>query len=156
MKYQDHLDGAALAQYAAALNTRAREARAGGRLSVAALRDRILASGGMCEWCGAGLVRANFELDHIVSLRQGGSHTSENLAVACPACNREKGQKHPARFAAEISVRTGRKTALVAGILQHFAMESVGQAPLMADPASKPDSLVKSRRDNSGEPLYRW
>ena len=156
MKYKDHLDAAAIEQYASALNARARSARARGRLSEAALRDRILACGGICEWCGVSLVGRDFELDHIISLKRRGSHTPENLVVACPDCNRQKGQKHPARFAAEISVRARRKTALVAGILQHFSMESVEQASLFAEPASRPDAPGESNRDNSTRPQYRW
>ncbi len=156
MKYQDHLDSAALEQYASALNTRAKQARASGRLSASDLRDRILESGGLCEWCGRGLVNDAFELDHIISLKQRGANTAENLAVACPDCNRQKGQKHPARFAAEISLATPRKTALVKRILRHYAMESLEQASLFAEPASQRESAGKDSRDCTGEPHYRW
>lgn len=156
MKYQDHLDAAALEQYASALNTRAKQACALGRLSASDLRDRILESGGLCEWCGLRLVNAAFELDHIISLKQRGSNTAENLAVACPDCNRQKGQKHPARFAAEISAKTPRNTMLVNRILQHYAMESLEQASLFAEYASKPEAPADNSRDTSNEPHYRW
>lgn len=156
MKYQDHLDSAALEQYAKALNARAKQARASGRLRATDLRDRILESGGRCEWCGRMLVNADFELDHIISLKQRGSNTPENLAVACPECNRQKGQKHPARFAAEISIRARRKTLLVERILQHYAMESHEQAALFAQPAGEPEAFTENNRDNFDEPHYRW
>lgn len=156
MKYQDHLDSAALEQYASALNRRAKQARASGRLCASDLRHRILESGGSCEWCGIGLVNADFELDHIISLKQRGSNTAENLAVACPDCNRQKGRKHPARFAAEISLKTQRRTMLVERILQHFAMESVEQAPLFAQPSGQPEAFTEYNRDNSDAPHYRW
>jgi len=152
MKYQDHLYGAALEQYASALNARAKQARVSGRLSAADLRGRILESGGRCEWCGEPLVNAAFELDHIISLKQRGNNSAGNLAVACPDCNRQKGQKHPARFAAEISLRTRRKTPLVERILGHYAMESLEQASLFA----QPETLAESQRDNSKAPHYRW
>ena len=152
MKYQDHLDSAALEQYASALNSRAKQARAGGRLSAANLRGRILESGGRCEWCGKPVVNAEFELDHIISLKQRGSNAVENLAVACPDCNRQKGQKHPARFAAEVSRNSRRKTALVERILQHYAMDSFEQAPLFAEP----EALADSQGDHSDAPHYRW
>ncbi|MFN0213931.1 MAG: HNH endonuclease [Saprospiraceae bacterium] len=32
-----------------------------------------------------------FEIDHIVSLKHGGSNDLENLAFACPHCNQHKG-----------------------------------------------------------------
>lgn len=156
MKYQDHLDSAALEQYASALNGRAKQARARGRLSACDLRDRIFNSGGRCEWCGRRLVNAAFELDHIISLKQRGSNTAENLAIACPDCNRQKGQKHPARFAAEISVKSRRKTALVERILQEYAMDAVEQAALFAEPASQPETNTEISRDNSEAPHYRW
>ena len=127
-----------------------------GRLSASDLRDRILESGGQCEWCGKGLVNADFELDHIISLRQRGVNAAENLVVACPDCNRKKGQKHPARFAAEISAQTRRKTALVDRILQHYAMNALEQAPLFAEPVSRPETTAKTDRDNSEAPHYRW
>ena len=156
MKYQDHLDSAALEQYASALNTRAKQARASGRLSASDLRDRILESGGLCEWCGRPLVNDAFELDHIISLKQRGANTADNLAVACPDCNRQKGHKHPARFAAEISVKTSRKTALVERILRHYAMESLEQASLFAETVGRTETTIADNRDNSDEPQYRW
>ncbi len=156
MKYQDFLDSAALEQYAWALNSRAKQANALGRLGACDLRDRILESGGLCEWCGLSLVNAHFELDHIISLRQRGSNTAENLVVACPDCNRKKGQKHPARFAAEISAKRRRKTALVDRILQHYAMTAVEQASLFSEPASRTESNTDNSRDNSEAPHYRW
>lgn len=152
MNYQDHFDSAALEQYASALNTRAKQARACGWLSPACLRSRILESGGRCEWCGKPVVNAAFELDHIISLKQRGSNTAENLAVACPDCNRQKGQKHPARFAAEIGLKTRRKTQLVQRILRHYAMESLEQAPLF----DEPEATAEIQRDNSKAPQYRW
>lgn len=156
MKYQDHLDSAALEQYASALNARAKQARARGLLAAADLRHRILESGGQCEWCGRRLVNAAFELDHIISLKQRGSNTAENLAVACPDCNRQKGQKHPARFAAEISLNSPGKTVLVERILRHYAMEAVEQASLFAEPSSEPEAFIEDRRDHSDAPHYRW
>ena len=95
MIYQDDLEFAALRLYAKALNDRAKESRVPGRLSAADLRDRILASGGRCEWCARNLVGAEFELDHVISLSQRGANSPANLAVACPDCNRRKADKHP-------------------------------------------------------------
>ena len=72
MNYQDRLAEGALAKYAAALNSRASQAGLPGRLTAEGLRDRILESGGRCEWCHVDLVDAEFELDHVLSLKQGG------------------------------------------------------------------------------------
>ncbi len=157
MMYQDLLDAAALEQYAAALNARAKAARAVGRLAAAVLRDRILASGGRCEWCGANLVGAEFELDHVVSLKQRGRNQAGNLVVACPECNRRKGQKHPARFAAEIYTETGYKTALIDRVFQHYALEAKQQRELFAaESESAAHHLDLDRTASDAAPPYRW
>ena len=140
MIYQDILDPGALEQYAAALNSRARRSRARGRLTAADLRDRILESAGRCEWCGLSLVRLEFELDHVLSLKQGGANRATNLAVACPDCNRRKGQKHPARFAAETQRETGKITALVQRVFDLYGVEGARQMPLFADKSQEPES----------------
>lgn len=43
-----------------------------------------------CVYCGS---TENIEIDHIVPLSRGGTHTPENLAPACRPCNRSKGAK---------------------------------------------------------------
>ena len=154
MIYQDIPDKPALERYVAELNARARRCNARGEIDVPGLRDRILESGGRCEWCGEGLVQAPFELDHVLSLKQGGANTAGNLAVACPACNRRKGQKHPARFAAEIYSSTGRRTALVDKILRHFELEPREQMSLFAgDKREQKHTETLGLRD---QPHYRW
>lgn len=46
-----------------------------------------------CEYCLMPEIAAmvKFQVEHIISLKHGGSTTSENLAFACPICNSEKG-----------------------------------------------------------------
>ena len=156
MIYQDRLDPVALEQYAAALNSRAGRAGARGRLSAEGLRDRILESGGRCEWCAVSLVEAEFELDHVLSLKQGGAHAAANLVVSCPDCNRRKGQKHPARFAAEIYRETGRYTGLVDRVLQHYAIEGARQKALFADETSEASAAADANPALKEAPPYRW
>jgi hypothetical protein len=151
--YQDILDSSALEQYALALNSRAGQARAKGRLTVDELRDRVLASAGRCEWCGLSLVNSEFELDHVLSLKQGGANRAANLVVACPDCNRRKGLKHPARFAAEIHLETGRKTELLRRVSQRYGIEPVRQMSLFADEAPEPESPIHT---DAGQIRYSW
>ena len=153
MIYQDSLDWRALERYAADLNARARRCLAPGQLAAADIRDRILASGGRCEWCGQNLVRGPFELDHVVSLREGGLNAAGNLAVACPECNRRKGRKHPARFAAEIYQSSGRRTALLDKIFAHFACEPREQLSLFT---VKPGAGDQAEPEPEGPAPYRW
>ena len=152
MIYQDDLDFAALRLYARALNDRAKENMASGRLSAIDLRDRILESGGRCEWCERNLVGAEFELDHVISLSQRGANAPANLAVACPDCNRRKADKHPARYAVEIYSETGKRTKLIARIVAHYELETSRQLSLFAD-----EGEDTQPEPNANEPPpYRW
>jgi len=46
-----------------------------------------------CEYClyPQELSLLSFEIEHIISGKHGGESNSENLALACPFCNRYKG-----------------------------------------------------------------
>lgn len=156
MIYQDHLDFAALRQYAKALNDRAKLAGAAGKVSATMLRDRILESGGRCEWCGRNLVGEEIELDHVISLAQGGGNTPANLVVSCPDCNRRKAQKHPARFAVEIFSETGVRTDLVAHVLAHYQVEASRQLPLFSTTSDTGKRESERDADAADPPQYRW
>ena len=154
MIYQDRLDLRELERYAAALNARAKRAGAPGRLTAVLLRDRILESGGRCEWCGLRLVNNLFELDHVVSLNQQGLYAPRNLVVACPNCNRRKSQKHPARFAAEIYNETGGKTALVDAILKWHHIQPAKQMPLFETDSTIYETRIDIDEDAPSVPPY--
>jgi 5-methylcytosine-specific restriction endonuclease McrA len=47
---------------------------------------------GLCAWC---MEREATELDHVVSIKQGGVHGLQNLLPACRSCNRNKADKEP-------------------------------------------------------------
>jgi 5-methylcytosine-specific restriction endonuclease McrA len=111
MRYDDILTDEQLHRYTQQFNLRARKYNQPA-LPLALIRDRILESAGQCEWCGDNLVGKDFELDHVVSLRQGGQHQANNLVVACPDCNRRKAEKAPLQFALEIVARKGKNNAL--------------------------------------------
>lgn len=156
MIYQDQLDFAAMRQYANALRERAKLAGATGEVSAIMLRDRILESGGRCEWCGRNLVGAEIEMDHVVSLARGGSNTPANLVVACPDCNRRKAQKHPARFAVEIFSETGVRTDLIARMLEHYRVEASRQLPLFSATSDMEKREAAQIADAVSPLPYRW
>ena len=156
MIYHDLLDPGALAQYAAALNSRAGRAGASGRLCAAGLRDRILESRGRCEWCDVSLVQAEFELDHVLSLKLGGANAAANLVVSCPDCNRRKGRKHPARFAAEMVQATGCETPLIARVFARYGMEAARQQSLFPDEPRADSAAVEARAALREIPPYIW
>jgi hypothetical protein len=133
MIYRDLIPDAELKAFVQAMNARAKASNNGGRIDIPLLRDRILESGGRCEWCGVSVVGSAFEVDHIISLSQGGGNVAENLVVACPSCNRKKGEKHPARFAQEISRNAKTMTPFVTRILQIYDVPPAVQLSLFDD-----------------------
>lgn len=151
MIYKDFLDEDELARYAKALNARAKTLKRAGQLNTEQLRHCILESGGHCQWCGHNLVGQPFELDHILNLSLRGQNTPDNLVVACLACNRRKGDKHPATFAQELAAKQRTITPLVQRILAQYQVEGRIQR-----------SLFSAENDNSSQPpddetpQYRW
>lgn len=157
MIYSDFLDDDALKRYTQALNSRAKAVGLAQTLSVTLLRDCIYSSGGQCAWCTVSLVGQAFEVDHIISLSTGGGHSTENLAVSCPDCNRRKAAKHPARFAQETVAQTGVITPLIQRILNHYKVEARIQRGLFdadADPAPKSESSDTPASEEP--PPYIW
>src|SRR5688500_14538742 len=58
------------------------------------LRDEVeLRADGFCEYCRIAIEDTYFggEIDHIISIKHRGQSVSENLALACQPCNRNKG-----------------------------------------------------------------
>lgn len=46
---------------------------------------------GHCEYCGVGPLRSGeWESDHVIELRDGGTNTIDNIRVACKPCHRKK------------------------------------------------------------------
>ena len=60
----------------------------------ATLRKQVTKrAGGHCEYCRfpQSVALLSFEMEHIISEKHGGMTVPENLALACPYCNRAKG-----------------------------------------------------------------
>lgn len=128
MNYTDIPDESALKAYVRQLNARAKHYKIRHRLSVAAVRDIVLESGGVCAWCGQSVVNLPFELDHVIPLSDKGAHSVANLVLSCEACNRRKASLHPATFAQSLAVLLGTSTPLIARVLAHY-----GVVPLRQD-----------------------
>ncbi|KXK50303.1 MAG: HNH endonuclease [Chloroflexi bacterium OLB13] len=134
MKYSDRLHSKALERYASQLNSRARAAGSPGAVTADELRGVVLDSGGRCSWCGASVVNAEFEIDHILGVVRGGPNIPANLALACPDCNKRKAFKHPARFAAEVLARGAPRTPFIDRVLERYGGDDPGmQGDLFAD-----------------------
>ena len=54
---------------------------------------------GLCGICGESVDRnENWELDHVIPLSRGGSHTFDNVQVSHRRCNRSKGTRLPSEL----------------------------------------------------------
>jgi 5-methylcytosine-specific restriction endonuclease McrA len=53
-----------------------------------------------CYICGCICIPENITLDHVIPLSRGGTHTADNLRVACKSCNGSKGAKSLHEFLA--------------------------------------------------------
>lgn len=94
-------------------------------------RSTIARAGERCEYC---LIRESdtffgCEVDHIISVKHGGSSDSNNLAYACMFCNRQKGSD-----LGSIVWRTGELVRFfnprVDRWMDHFALEGARIDPL--------------------------
>ncbi len=76
---------------------RAQKANGGNIEAVPIDRNEIIARDNATCWiCGAGpLESGNIHLDHVIPLCKGGSHTPDNMRVACRRCNMRKHTRLP-------------------------------------------------------------
>lgn len=63
------------------------------------LNDQIL----ICTYCGK-LCKESYHIDHIEPLSKNGTHSLDNLTIACPSCNQSKGAKHLLHWLATIKL----------------------------------------------------
>lgn len=155
MIYTDFLDETELKTLAQAMNNRARIANKSGTVTSAILRDCIYKSGGICQWCHTSIVGQSFEVDHIIPLYRGGGNIADNIAVACPTCNRSKSDKHPARFAQETYARTGIMTALIERVLAYYDIDATVQKSLF-DESEDTTSIASEDDIRDDPPPYIW
>lgn len=76
--------------------------------------------GGKCEYCSEP-VGSRFHVDHVVPISRGGSDGADNIAIACPPCNREKhnltGDEYKARRASREGARERVSGSRLGGFL---------------------------------------
>lgn len=54
----------------------------------------------VCSYCAIQLSSDQIQLDHVIPLSRGGSHTIDNFAISCRSCNCSKGNKTLEEFIA--------------------------------------------------------
>jgi 5-methylcytosine-specific restriction endonuclease McrA len=101
----------------------------------ASLRRQVIErAGDRCEYCRfpQSLTLLAFEVEHIISEKHGGTTSLENLALACPYCNRAKGTD-----LGSIDPETNQLTPFFNPRTQkwqdHFTLEGAAIMPLTAE-----------------------
>ena len=89
---------------------------------------------GRCEYClypqEAALLA--FEMEHIITEKHGGATEAQNLALACPFCNRAKGTDLGS-LDPQTSVLTPFYNPRTQDWLTHFRLEGASIVPLTAE-----------------------
>lgn len=100
----------------------------------ASLRELVInRAGNRCEYCRypQHTTLFAFEMEHIIAEKHGGQTNAENLALACPYCNRAKGTD-----LASLDPETGNLTPLFNPRTQvwseHFMLDGASVVPLSA------------------------
>jgi glutaredoxin len=101
----------------------------------ASLRRQVIErAGDRCEYCRfpQNVTLLAFEMEHIISEKHGGTTSLENLALACPYCNRAKGTD-----LGSIDPETNQLTPFFNPRTQkwqdHFTLEGAAIMPLTAE-----------------------
>ena len=84
-----------LIRLAAAMNAKAVREGAKGRVTAEELAGVILASDGVCAYCGDEIPLMEGSFDHVVPYSRGGVNLPSNLVRSCLTCNRTKHTKSP-------------------------------------------------------------
>lgn len=66
----------------------------------------MVSQNGQCVYCKVDII-SKYQIDHIMPIALGGTHTEDNVQLLCPCCNRRKSDKHPAVFAAQMPTLFG-------------------------------------------------
>jgi hypothetical protein len=127
----------------------------GSYVSAALRRDVTERANGRCEYCqfpsDASLL--SFEIEHIIAEKHGGLTSLENLALACPFCNRAKGSD-----LASIDPETDELTPFfnprTQNWLDHFQLDgplivprtAIGRVTVIIFQLNHPDRLIERRQ----------
>jgi hypothetical protein len=116
-----------------------------------ALEDAVRKrASGRCEYCqfpeSAG--ELSFHIDHIISQQHGGQTVLENLALACPFCNRFKGPN-----LAGIDPVTGAVTPLFHPRNENWSEHFTWNGPVLMGVSATGRATVAALKMNSPEAI---
>ena len=73
----------------------------GGKVTAKDILEQLHKQVGLCFYCQA-KISVRYEVDHFISLVNGGPHDPTNIVLACPPCNRKKNKLNGDQFLAKI------------------------------------------------------
>jgi 5-methylcytosine-specific restriction endonuclease McrA len=65
------------------------------KVTLGEIKKLIKDSNNICFWCDKEVPEGKIHLDHIYPLSKGGTHTIDNIVIACATCNIKKNDKDP-------------------------------------------------------------
>lgn len=71
---------------------RARKQGSNGVVTTQDIQAQYATQQGCCMWCSE-FVGTVYDVDHVKPLARDGTHTPDNIVIACPTCNGKKGAK---------------------------------------------------------------
>lgn len=66
-------------------------------------------SNGCCWYCGIQLDKSNYTSDHVVSKKNGGTDSIDNLVPCCKRCNSRKGTRAIEQFREKLQLELSKK-----------------------------------------------
>ena len=91
-------NGVEAVQHQTQSSDKATKEKSGTKVTTMNLKRLLLKQENKCALSGIELTVENIELDHIIPLADGGSHSMENVQLVCREINRMKGVLSDARF----------------------------------------------------------
>jgi len=82
---------ASIGQRARTANRDAGEYGCADKLSTLDIETLIADSPMLCVYCSDPMLTVAWQIDHVISMSQGGSNTLENIVICCRSCNIRKG-----------------------------------------------------------------
>jgi hypothetical protein len=120
------------------------------------LRKRIIERANFhCEYCKIHVDNSffTFHIEHIVSLKHGGKTVFDNLALACPICNLNKGSD-VATFLIDVTTPIRFFNPRIDSWVEHFEIEksglifhksNIGEATIKILDLNHPESIIERR-----------
>ena len=76
---------------------------AGGTLSAVDILKQLRAQGRRCYYCFCALIGNRWQIDHFISIANGGRHEPGNIVMACRNCNLRKNKLNGMEFIRKIN-----------------------------------------------------